>query len=223
MNTSNTASVATAASRFSTANILLAIGFISSAVAWWLIAFPVSTFSNIDKHADHFPTVFLHMIGGTIMLFLGLANLYTGTTGKQFKYHKTIGRTYLIGGSVGAIAAIGLTLSPFHKSAGAGIFTNTSVSLVTLASSWLIAAAMAYRAVRNGRYDAHRDWVIRSYILAWSFVFCRIASRVPGIGELGGGEAFIWLSWVAPLIICEFALQWRNGSKLAPKRPVVSV
>lgn len=221
MTTSNNASAAVSQRRFSLSKVLLGAGFISSAIAWWMIAIPVATFSSVEKHADHFPLAYLHVLGGTMMLFLGLANLYVGTTGKHFQYHKIIGRTYLIGGTIGALAAIVITLNPYHKPAGSGTFTNTTVSLLTLASAWLIAAAMAYRAVRNGRYDAHRDWIIRSYILAWSFVFCRIASRVPGIGDLGGGEAFIWLSWVAPLILCEFALQWRHGSELAAKRLAV--
>ena len=75
---------------------------------------------------------------------------------------------------------------------------------------------MAYRSVRNKRYDSHRDWMIRSYVLAWSFVFCRIASRIPAVGNLGGGEAFIWLSWVAPILLCEIGLQWNAGARKAP-------
>src|SRR5688500_4942129 len=105
------------------------------------------------------------MMGGTIMLFLGLSNLYIGVTCKHFAYHKLIGRTYLIGCSLGALTAIGITLSPAHKQAGAGTFTNTTVSLLTLATAWLLAAGMGYRAVRNAKYDSHRDWMIRSYVL----------------------------------------------------------
>ena len=59
--------------------------------------------------------------------------------------------------------------------------------------------------------------MIRSYVLVWSFVFCRLASRVPGVEDMGGGEAFIWLSWVGPLIVCEVALQWRSGSEIASR------
>lgn len=55
--------------------------------------------------------------------------------------------------------------------------------------------------------------MIRSYVLVWSFVFCRIASRVSSIGDLGDGQAFIWLSWVGPLIVCEVFLQWPEGSR----------
>ncbi len=178
-----------------------------------LIAAPVATFSNAGKHAGHVGLLYIHMLGGTIMLFFGAFNLYIGATRRYFKYHKLVGRTYLIGGSIGAIIAIIITLGPAHKNADAAMFTNLSTSLFVLAITWLAAAGMAYRAVRNRRYDAHRDWMIRSYVLAWAFVFCRIVSRVPAVAELGEGQAFIWLSWVGPLIVCEIALQWRAGAK----------
>ena len=143
------------------------------------------------------------MIGGTIMLFIGAANLYVGTSNKYFQYHKLLGRLYLIGGTAGVIFVVAVLLSTAHKDESGSIFTNMTISLLTLAAAWLVCSAMAYRAVRNGKYGLHRDWIIRSYVLAWSFVFCRLASRVPEVGDLGGGQAFVWLSWVGPLLICE--------------------
>ena len=207
-------SVSPKLSRWTLASILLALGFISSAWAWWVIAPEVVTFSSagIERHAGHFRLVYFHVLGGTLMLFLGLANLYIGTSRKFFRYHKLIGRVYLIGGGLGAISAIVLTSSAAHKAAGVSTFTNNTISLLALAFAWLLAAGMAFRAVRNRRYDSHREWMIRSYVLVWSFVFCRLVTRVPGVEEMGGGNASIWLSWVGPLVICEVALQWRAGS-----------
>lgn len=193
---------------------ILALAVLSSAVAWWMIAWPIMTFSRAEKHVDHFGLVYAHMIGGTIMLFLGAANLYIGTTDRHFKHHKMIGRTYLIGGAAGVAFVVAILLSPAHNESGTVTFSNTTISLLTLSFAWLACAAMAYRAVRNHQYGQHRDWIIRSYVLAWSFVFCRIASRVPGVEELGGGNAFIWLSWVGPFILCEIGLQWRAAGKL---------
>lgn len=193
--------------------LLLLASALSSAVAWWMIAAPVALFANVPRHAGHFPLVYVHMLGGTVMLLFGAANLYIGTTRRHFRHHRTVGMTYLIGGAIGAITAIVATLSPAHKSNPDIVLTNATVSLTMLALSWLGAAAMAYRAARNRRHETHRDWVIRSYVLAWSFVFCRVASRVTDIEELGNGEAFIWLSWVAPLLLCEATLQWRAGAR----------
>ena len=87
-----------------------------------------------------------------------------------------------------------------------------------LASAWLAFAALGWRAARNRRFQSHGQWMIRSYVLVWSFVFCRIASRVSNIDDLGNGEAFIWLSWVAPLIVCEIMLQWPEGAQKRPKK-----
>ncbi len=200
--------------RWRTPAILLLLGaLLSSAVAWWFIAWPVMIFANVETHPEHFGLVYAHMIGGTIMLFIGAINLYIGTTGRYFKFHKLFGRTYLIGGTLGVAFVVVVLLSTAHKKDPAVMFTNVTVSLLTLAAAWLACAAMAYRAVRNAQYGQHREWIIRSYVLAWSFVFCRIASRVPGVADLGGGEAFIWLSWVAPFLICELLLHWRSGSK----------
>lgn len=193
--------------------VLLLLGLASGLVAWWMIAAPVAVMANVKSHTTHFPLVYVHMVGGTIMLFFGGANLYIGATRRHFKFHRLIGRTYLIGGAIAALLAIVITAGPAHKTDATIIFTNLSVSLMSLSLAWLGAAAMGLRAARNRRFESHRDWMIRSYVLAWSFVFCRIASRVTDIGSLGGGEAFIWLSWVAPFLFCELALQWRAGAK----------
>jgi uncharacterized membrane protein YozB (DUF420 family) len=191
--------------------VLLALGLLSSATAWFLIAPPVITFSSVAKHEGHFALAYVHVLGGTVMLFLGLANLYIGITRRHFAKHRLLGRLYLFAGGLGVLAAVLITSSPAHKLPGSETFTNTSVSLLTLATAWLLATGMAWRAVRNRRIDAHRQWMIRSYVLAWSFVFCRLVSRVPGVDEFGG-SAFIWLSWVGPLIVCEVALQWSAGA-----------
>jgi len=106
-----------------------------------------------------------------------------------------------------------VTSSMAHKAAGTAVLTNATVSLLTLATTWLAFAALGWRAARNRRFVSHGQWMIRTYVLAWSFVFCRIASRVSNIDELGGGAAFIWLSWVGPLIICELILQWPEGAR----------
>ena len=59
-------------SLWSTRNgLLLAAAIVSSAVAWWMIAWPVATLSNVGAHKGHFALTFPHMVGGTGMLLLG--------------------------------------------------------------------------------------------------------------------------------------------------------
>ncbi len=193
--------------------LLMAAAFLSSATAWWMIAWPVASLSNTASHRGHFALTFAHMVGGTGMLVLGGLNLYLAARKERFRLHRRIGQGYLIFGSFGALVAGWITLTPAHKAPADPILTNTSVSLLMLASAWLALAALGWRAARNKRFASHGEWMIRSYVLVWSFVFCRIASRLSTIDDLGNGQAFIWLSWVGPLIVCEILLQWSHGSQ----------
>ena len=198
--------------------MLIAAALLSSAPAWWLIAWPVASLSNVADHPGHFFLTFLHMTGGTGMLLLGAANLYLAGRRIAFPLHRRVGQTYLAFGAVGTLSALAVTLMPFHKPGGSQILTNISVSLAALSVAWIASVLLGWRAARNRRFDSHRDWMIRAYVLVWAFVFCRLGSRVPQLVDLGNGEAFSWLSWVGPLIICEIALQWRHGATKTPRR-----
>jgi hypothetical protein len=87
------------------------------------------------------------------------------------------------------------------------------------------ALPMALRAAPNRRLDAHREWMIRSYVLTWTFAGCRAAGTVTALATLGdpGGAAIIWVSWVVPLLACECILQWpstrRSSERPAPSSP----
>jgi hypothetical protein len=195
--------------------ILLALALLSSAVAWWMIAWPVATLSNVAAHQGHFWLTFAHMIGGSGMLWLGGLNLYLAARNDSFRLHRRVGQAYLGFGAFGATMAIVITSSTAHKTPGGPILTNATWSLLTLATAWLCFAALGWRSARNRRFTSHAHWMVRSYVLVWSFVFCRIASRVVPID----GEAFIWLSWVGPLLVCEMVLHWNDGARKLPRAP----
>ena len=203
--------------------ILLAVALLSSAIAWWMIAWTPLTLANVDKHPEHFALTYAHVLGGTGMLLFGGLNLYLAARKDYFPIHRIIGWTYLGFGVLGSVSAIVVTSSMAHKQVGTPILTNATISLLTLAAAWLAFAALGWRAARNRRFPSHSQWMIRSYVLAWSFVFCRIASRLSDIDELGSGEAFIWLSWVAPLILCELVLQWPEGARKAVRRAQANI
>lgn len=203
--------------------LLLAAALASGAFAWWLIAFPILTLVDPQKHAGHFALVFTHMLGGTTMLALGAANLYVGATRRFFRLHKLIGYSYLVGGSIGAALSVVLALANAHGKNSAPFAVDISsasdvgIALASLGVAWLAAAAMAFRAARNRRFDSHQAWMIRSYVLVWSFVLCRLIGKVPALSDLGDGVAIVWLSWVGPLFVCELALQWTAGANNSPE------
>lgn len=205
--------------------LLLVAAIATSAWAWWLIAYPVVSLGNVAKHSGHFPVVYLHMAGGTLMLLLGALNLYVGSTRRFFRLHRRFGYIYLIAGTVGSLLAAALAVGAGHGENLPGFSfvleatSDVGWALLALALAWLVSAAMAYRAARNRRIDSHRAWMIRGYVLTWSFVSCRLVGRVPAFANLGDGAAIVWLSWIVPLLICEVVLQWGEGSRLARVAP----
>jgi hypothetical protein len=180
---------------------------VTAAPIWWLVALPVLE-TGAAAHKAHAWEVLAHTGGGTLMLLAGSIALYVGWTRNGFGAHKMIGYAYLGAGALGAGMGLVLSIMSPHAPHGSAAATGT------LALAWLAVAAMAWRAARNGRYDAHREWMIRSYVLTWTFVFCRMVMRLPLMSGAGGETitAVIWTSWIMPLIACEIALQWgRTG------------
>jgi uncharacterized membrane protein len=192
--------------------LLFGTAVLTSAYGWWLVALPLFA-GRVGAHADHAWPLYLHAIGGTLMLLCGSAALFIGWTRRGFAFHRLFGATYLLGGAAASIAAIGLNLVNPHDDLGTALATGT------LAAAWLLAAAMAFRAIRNRRIDTHREWMIRSYVLTWSFVLCRMVQQGDWIAALGPGAAshVIWTTWIVPLFACELALQWGRGGPAAPR------
>ena len=150
--------------------LLFASSLVTSAWAWWVFAWPILTGENI-RHEPHYSLVFGHALGGSIMLLLGAVTLYVGWTRRGFRYHKLLGYSYLVGGGGGAALGLILSLRNPHHISGIAVATGT------LAVVWLAVAGVAFRAAYNRRFDAHRQWMIRSYVLTWTFA----AAESPGV------------------------------------------
>ncbi|MEO1013314.1 MAG: DUF2306 domain-containing protein, partial [Bacteroidota bacterium] len=86
---------------------------------------------------------------------------------------------------------------------------------------WIFTTLMAYFSIKKGNIKLHRQFMIRSYVCGFAFVFIRL---LPGINYLTGVFDFIeddtmrytvyeWICWVYPLVITEFFLTWRPQMK----------
>lgn len=180
----------------------------SSAWIWRVHAWPVLSFRALGEHLLHFGLLYAHALGGTAMLAAGGAALFLGWRRRRMRLHRAVAYVYLTGGGVGALTALWLSLDPQHEPRSLG------VSTAALAVVWLVFAAMAGRAARNRRFDSHQEWAIRTYVVSWTFVGCRLAQTASPFGYLGleGVTAAVWLFWVTPILLCEVALQWPKGA-----------
>jgi hypothetical protein len=205
--------------------LLLGTAVLTSVWAVWVFAWPVLRFAKVAEHVGHSGILYLHSVGGRLLLGVGAAALYVGWTRHQFRWHRLIGYAYLIGGGVGATLGIVLALANTHTETLVPLAIDmTQVSelgsaLATQGTVWLIVSAMAYRAARNRRFEMHRQWMIRSYVVAWGFVLGALVEQLPGASNIGDGAAVRWLSWVLPLVLCEVALQWRATARHVLQQP----
>ena len=197
--------------------IVLVLAIVPTVPILWRVALPMLDGTAWPKHAAHLQILLIHTIGGLSMLVLGAMNLYIGTTRRMFQLHRWVGYGYFLVGSVGAVAALAISFHAPHAPHSLYIATGT------LAVVWLAVAAMAWRAARNRRFASHREWMIRSYVLSWTFVGCRIATMVDIFPWLGAESttAAIWMNWIIPLVVCEIMLRWQEGA-VVPTRPSAS-
>lgn len=189
--------------RFARVDAVIGIAAISSLVFIWLIAVPAFSPQGLAKHSNHLPILSGHVLGGIAMLLAGTVALRIGLTRQWFRWHKAAGYIYLASGSVASITALIRSFDVTH---------TPGLSTGTLAAVWLTFSAMAFRAVRNKQFDQHRSWMIRSYVVAWTFVFCRFWTRAAPTGLQGSETDMIWFTWIAPVLFAEICLQWKAGS-----------
>ncbi len=189
--------------------VVFAAALVTALPVWLLIAPPILTGAgpSLARHAGHGPWTYMHAATGSMMLFSGAAALWIGWTRRQFRFHRWVGGLYLVSGAAASAAALLLNIRNVHQSVAQASATGA------LAAAWLLAAAMAFRAIRNRRIDSHRDWVIRSYVLTWSFVFCRGLAYLPIKLDGPTTDALLWFTWIGPLLVCEAALQWKAGGR----------
>jgi hypothetical protein len=178
---------------------------LSTAAVFVITVWPALTAEVRPRHVGHWGWVLLHTLSGTAMIVTAPLNLYVGETRRWFGWHRHIGCTYIGAGYTATLAALAVNLRNPHDSLSVALSTSL------LALAWMWTASMGWRTGAQLRFGAHRDWMIRSYVLTWSFVLCRLAQRGE-LGELlddGGSDLLVWATWVAPALVCEAMLRRR--------------
>ncbi len=152
----------------------------------------------------HNPAAFiLHTSFGGLALLLAPWQ-FVGWLRRRFPaMHRWAGRAYL-----GCVAVAGVAAFPVAFGTFAGPIAATGFSL--MATAWLGATLLAWRAVRRHHYAAHRRWMIRSFALCLSAVTLRLALLLPMQLDLDFLTLYrftAWGSWIGNLLIAELWLR----------------
>jgi hypothetical protein len=151
--------------------------------------------------------LFMHLGGGMIALLVGPGQLWLGQKRRRLDVHRKLGLAYM------ASVAVSVT-GAFYLATHTALGWVFGAGLMGLAIAWVITTGLAFAAVRRGLLHQHQEWMIRSYVVTFGFVFFRIfvgIAQGTGIGSLQEQlTAASWFCWGAPLLVTEAILQGRK-------------
>jgi uncharacterized membrane protein len=143
-----------------------------------------------------------HTLGGLIALLAGPLQFSSRLRRRHLKLHRVLGRTYLISVFIGAFTGIALA-------AGRPGMPGTSMQ----AAAWIVCTVAAVITARNRQIVRHREWMVRSYAVTFTFVSSRVLNLWPRYwGHLGDSLAAVGLIafTLASLLLAEVGLNWRE-------------
>jgi uncharacterized membrane protein len=147
-----------------------------------------------------------HTLCGVIALLAGPMQFSSRLRRCHVKFHRTLGRIYVISVFIGATTGIALA-------AGRPGMPGTCVQ----AAAWIVCTTAAFITARNRQIARHRQWMVRSYAVTFTFVSSRVLNLWPLYwSHLGDPLAAVGLIvfTLASLLIVELGLNWRELATL---------
>lgn len=184
-------------------SLVLGLAFIG------MVALPYFSPSSesLARYAPNGPVLLLHIATGITALLIGPYQLWLGLARKRMPRHRLLGKVYMGAILVSSAAAYYLAL---HTNGG-WVF---GLGLSGLATAWLITTGMAYAAIRRRMIEQHQEWMIRSYVVTFGFVFFRMMFLGLQSAEAGTLPeqlaASAWICWSLPLVVTEAFIQGRK-------------
>jgi len=194
--------------------VLISLAGLAALVFFVLAAVPylMSSAYNASQYAGRRGPLLVHIAFGTVALFTGPIQLWLGIADRRMQLHRQLGIVYIAAVTGGAAAAYVIALSP----SGGWVF---GTGLMGLATAWLTTTFLAFLAIKRGLMEQHKEWMIRSYVVTFAFVFFRIGSTIGGAIKPEAGLEFAqtmaWACWAIPLLVTELILQGRKILRVA--------
>lgn len=164
-----------------------------------------------QRFTEYITPLRFHAGGGVVALALGAWSFWGALRDKYLGLHRWLGRVYLLAVLVGGSAGCYMAQTAFG-----GLPTRIGFSL--LGGLWLATGALAYRRIRQGNVQAHREWMTRNYALTFSAVMLRVWLPLFLAFGYGFPEAYTtvaWLCWVPNLLVAELII---SSGKVGAKR-----
>lgn len=157
---------------------------------------------NKESFFDYFKwPLYIHMFSAPLSILLGIIQFST----QPRKAHRWIGKLYVL--SILFFAApSGFAMSFF----AIGGFPSI-INFLLLSSLWFWFTLKAYQFARKADYNAHKQFMLRSFLLANSAILLRLYGFLNttflDLDPLQAYPYMAWLSWLPGLLVLEVILR----------------
>ena len=148
-----------------------------------------------------------HVIAGIFALISGPSQFSTRLRKRHLKFHRVLGRLYV--GSVFLAAPLAVWSTVYSNYPKAIYFQG---AILIQASAWLITTGFALLAAIQRRISIHRQWMVRSYAVTFTFVLTRVLQPIPAWNRLGRfsfAVAIVGITFIATLVP-QITHLWQN-------------
>lgn len=147
-----------------------------------------------------------HVLGGSVALLLGPLQFSSRVRQRNPKLHRVFGRVYVFGVLIAACLAIAMSW-------GRPLLPGT----LTQGVPWMVCTTIAFVAARNGRFAQHRQWMVRSYAVTFTFITSRLLNPWPRYWNMSTVHFDLVLAMLmlASILAADIGLSWRE---LGPAR-----
>jgi uncharacterized membrane protein len=143
-----------------------------------------------------------HTLAGIFALVIGPFNFSSRIRQRHLKFHRVLGRIYIISVFIGAATGVALA-------SGRPGLPGTSMQ----AAAWMVCTTAAFITARNRQIIQHRQWMARSYAVTFTFVSSRVLNLWPRYwSHLGDSLSAVGVIafTLASLLIVDLGLNWRE-------------
>lgn len=151
-----------------------------------------------------------HIVCGATAFLSGPLQFSSRIRSRFPAFHRVLGRIYVI--SVLVAAPLAMILSNHRHDPRAIYFVGANI---VQAGTWIIATIAAYLTARNRHIQQHREWMVRSYAVTFTFVGTRVLQPIPAWNrhsEAGFAMEIIVITFLA-VLIPDLAFHWRQFAR----------
>lgn len=142
-----------------------------------------------------------HGIFATIAFVAGPLQFSSRLRARHLQFHRILGRVYVFSVLIAATCAFFID---FGHDDFFGVFIQMSL--------WALCTIVAFITARNRHIAVHRQWMIRSYALTFTFIINRLLNLWPAYFNLTARQFAIWDLYVSIIMFvgCDIAFNWRE-------------